>query len=131
MTLFAEDLRTYLVSGATNAGGRIYPNTLPQRPTLPAIRYLLVSDPPERSHDGPSQLHHPKYQFDCVADGDEGYKDAHTLAQQVITLLNGYSGPMATFTCHAGFLDERRDNFDPETGRHTVQVDVEIWHNTP
>lgn len=131
MANFAESLFTYLSSGGSNAGARIYPNTLPQRVTLPAIRYVLVSDPPEHTLSGPSKLQHPKYQFDCIADGDEGYKDANTLAQQVVTLLNGYAGAMGTFTCHAGFKDEQRDNYDPETGRHTVQVDVIIWHDTP
>lgn len=129
MAVFAEGLFTYLSSGGTNAGARIYPNALPQGVALPAIRYVLVSDPPEHTHSGESQLKHPKYQLDCVADGDEGYKDANMLAEQVIALVNGYVGAMGAFTCHAGFRDDRRDNFDPETGRHTAQVDVTIWNN--
>lgn len=131
MTLFVEDLFEFLSDGGTNAGSRIYPSALPQGVTLPAIRYTLVSDPPEHTHSGPSGLRHPKYQLDCVSDGDEGYKDALTLAEQVITLCDGYVGMMGAFTCHAGFRDEMRDNFDPETGRHSVQVDCIFWHDTP
>jgi hypothetical protein len=131
MTIFAEGLFDFLADGATNAGSRIYPNALPQGVTLPAIRYFLVSDPPERTHSGPSKLRHPRYQLDCVADGDEAYRDASNLAGQVITLVDGYVGAMGTFTCHAGFRDEMRDNFDPETGRHMVQVDLILWHDTP
>lgn len=131
MTLFVEGMLTYLSAGGTNAGSRIYPQALPQGVTLPAIRYFLVSDPPERTHSGPSKLHHPKYQLDCVMDGDEGYLGACTLADQIIALIDGYVGAMGAFTCHAGFRDEKRDNYDPETGRHTVQVDIIIWHNTP
>lgn len=131
MTTFVENLFTYLSDGATDAASRIYPNALPQGVTLPAIRYFLVSDPPERTHSGPSQLRHPKYQLDCVADGEDGYLDALRLANQVVALIDGYTGTMGTYTCHVGFRDEMRDNFDPETGRHTVQLDVIFWHNTP
>jgi hypothetical protein len=129
MTLFEEALFTFLSDAATNAGSRIYPNALPQGATLPAMRYFKVSDPPEQTHSGKSQLRHPRYQVDCIADGDEGYKDAVSLAEQVITAVDGYSGAMSTFTVHAGFRDEMRDNFDPETGRHIVQVDLILWHN--
>jgi len=131
MSEFPEGLFTYLSTGGTNAGSRIYPSALPQGVALPAIRYFLVSDPPEHTHSGPSQLHHPKYQLDCVAVGDEGYRDAHRLASQVIALCDGYAGLMGDYTVHAGFKDEKRDNYDPETGRHTAQVDVILWHNTP
>lgn len=129
MTLFSEGLFTYLSNGGTSAGMRIYPNTLPQGVTLPAIRYTLVSNPSEHTHSGPSSLKNPKYQFDCVADGDEGYRDAHILAEEVIVLLDGYRGPIGAFTCQAGFQDAERDDYDPETGRHAVQVDVIIWHH--
>lgn len=128
---FAESLFTFLSTGGTNAGNRFYPNTLPQGVTLPAVRYILVSDPPEHTHSGPSEVQHPKYQLDCVADGEEGYLNAVTLANQLTALLDGYSGAMGAHTCQAGFRDERRDSFDPETGRHTVQVDVIIWYDTP
>jgi len=133
MTIFAEGLFTFLSSGATNAAGRIYPNALPQGVILPAIRYFKVSDPPERTHSGPSKLAHPRYQLDCVAgrntdENNDPYFDAVTLAEQVITLIDGYMGAMGAFTCHAGFRDEMHDSFDPETGRHSVSVDAIIWY---
>jgi hypothetical protein len=128
MAIFAEGFFDFLSDGATNAASRIYPNALPQGVVLPAIRYFKVSDPPERTHSGPSKLAHPRYQLDCFADGDEAYKDAVTLAEQVITLIDGYVGPMGTFTVHAGFRDEMHDDFDPETGRYSVSVDAILWH---
>lgn len=131
MTIFEEGLFTYLSSGATNAAGRIYPNTLPQSVTLPAIRYFRVSDPTEHTHNGPSKLAHPRYQLDCVADGDEGYRDAVSLADQVIALIEGYVGAMGAFTVHAGFAEDKRDNYDAETFRHSVSVDVIIWYQKP
>lgn len=131
MAIFAEGLFDFLSDGATLAGSRIYPNALPQGVTLPAIRYFQVSDPPERTHSGPSKLAHPRYQLDCFADGDEAYRDAVTLADQVIALVDGYVGTMGAFTVHAGFREDKRDNFDPETGRHWVSVDAIIWYERP
>jgi len=131
MTIFAEGLFTFLSAGATNAGSRIYPQALPQGVTLPAIRYFEVSDPPERTHSGPSKLAHPRYQLDCFADGEEAYRDAVMLGNQVIALVDGFVGTMGTFTVHAGFRDEKHESFDPETGRHWVSVDVIIWYEKP
>jgi hypothetical protein len=51
------DFRTLLESiGAVNAivGNRIYPMVLPQKATLPAIRYQKITGVPEHSHDGVS-----------------------------------------------------------------------------
>ena len=65
MSLFVEDLFTFLSSNVASVASRIYPNKLPQSPTLPAIRYFQVSEPFEHSHDGPSGFHHPRFQLDC------------------------------------------------------------------
>jgi Protein of unknown function (DUF3168) len=128
MTEFAEGLFTFLSEQGTDAGSRIYPNTLPQGVTLPAIRYFKVSDPGEPTMTGPSNLAHPRYQIDCVADGDNAYLAAQQLATQVITALDGYSGAMGSFTVYAGFQEDVRDHYDPELFRHWVSVDIVIWY---
>jgi hypothetical protein len=128
--MFVEDLFTYL-STAISVGSRIYPQQLPQGATFPAIRYLMVSDPPEHTQSGRSSLRHPRYQFDCFdqdLDGHDGYLGAKTLADGVMAALDGYKGAMGNTTCQAGFQENGQDNFDPETGRHWVTVDFEIWH---
>lgn len=124
--MFVEDLFSFLSDQATDAASRIYPNELPQGVTLPAIRYFQVSDPPEHTHDGRSKLRHPRFQLDCYADT---YLKAHQLAEQVVTALDGYRGQMGQSTCGAGFVEDGRDNHDPETGRHWVSVDIEIWYS--
>lgn len=131
MTVFAESLFTFLAAAATSAESRIYPNALPQGVTLPAIRYLEVSEPPERTYSGPSLLQYPRYQLDCVADGEDAYLDAVRLANQVITAIDGFTGNMGTTQVFAGFKEDKRDSFDPDTGRHTVSVDVIVWHQKP
>lgn len=124
--MFVEDLFSFLSDQATDAASRIYPNELPQNATLPAIKYFQVSDPPEHTHDGRSKLRHPRFQLDCYADT---YLKAHRLANQVVTALDGYRGQMGQSTCGAGFAEDERDNHDPETGRHWVSVDIEIWYS--
>jgi hypothetical protein len=132
MTIFAEDLFAYLSIQATNAANRIHPNQLPQNPTFPAVRYFLVSDPPEHTHSGRANLYHPRYQLECYdqdTESNDGYLGAHQLALQVITALDLYQGAMGTATCQVGFTEDAKDNFDPETNRHWVSVDVEIWYS--
>lgn len=123
--MFVEDLFTFLSDAGTAAGSRFYPNTLPQSPTLPAVRYLQVSDPPEHTQSGRSSLRHPRWQLDCYA---ETYIAARTLAEQLVSLADGYSGQMGATTCYAGFQENARDNYDPETGRHWVTLDFEFWY---
>lgn len=130
MTVFVEDLFTYLKT-QTSAGVRIYPQELPQQPTFPAIRYLQVSDPPEHTHSGRSKLRHPRFQFDCFdadTESHDGYLGAKALADEMVAALDGYKGSMGTIECQAGFQENAQDNHDPETGRHWVTLDFEIWH---
>ncbi|MCL4528668.1 MAG: DUF3168 domain-containing protein [Chloroflexi bacterium] len=129
MSEFAEALFAYLSGQGTSAGARIYPGALPQGVTLPAIRYFKVSDPGEPTMTGPSTLNHPRYQLDCIADGDDGYLKAQILATQVITVLDGYSGAMSPFTVYAGFQNDARDSYDPNIFRHTVSVDIVLWYS--
>ncbi len=129
--MFVEDLFSFLSDQGTSAAAGIYGQQLPQVPTFPAIRYFQVSDPPEHTHSGRSSLRHPRFQLDCFdqdAEGHDGYLGAVRLASEVITALDGYRGRMGNTTCYAGFEENARDNFDPETNRHWVSVDVEIWH---
>lgn len=124
--MFVEDLFSFLSDQATAAGSRIYPNILPQGATLPAIKYFQVSEPPEHTHSGRSALHHPRWQLDCYA---ITYIEARRLAEQTITAIDGFSGAMGSSGCQAGFQEDARDNHNPETGRHWVSVDVEIWYS--
>ena len=124
--MFVEDLFSFLSDQATDAASRIYPQELPQGVTLPAIKYLQVSDPAMHTQSGRSNLRHPRWQLDCYA---ETYLAAHRLADQVVTAIDGYTGPMGKKTCYAGFEENMRDNHDPDTGRHWVSVDVVIWYS--
>lgn len=126
MTEFVEELFSFLSDAGTDAGGRIYPNSLPQGVTLPACRYFRVSNPNEHTHSGVSSLKRPRFQIDCFANV---YLDAVKLATQVEANLDGFRGAMGAYEVQASFMEEAgRDDHDPETGRHRVSVDVVIWH---
>lgn len=126
MTEFVEDLFTFLSDAGTDAGGRIYPQQLPQSVTLPACRYFRVSDPKDHTHSGPSALKRPRFQIDCFA---SDYLDAVMLAGQIETYLDGYKGAMGSYTVEAALVEDAgKDDYDPETGRHRVSVDVVIWN---
>lgn len=126
MTEFVEELFSFLSDSGTDAGGRIYPNSLPQGVTLPACRYFRVTNPGDHSHSGASSLKRPRFQIDCYANL---YLDAVKLATQIETNLDGFRGAMGAYEVQASFMEEAgKDDFDPETGRHKVSVDVVIWH---
>ncbi len=101
---------------------------LPQSPTLPAVRYLMVSDPSTMTHSGRSKLRNPRIQLDCFG---EDYLSAKRLASEMITLLDGYTGAMGSVQCQAGFQENQVDNHDPDTDRYWASVDVVIWFVEP
>ena len=129
--MFVEDFFTFLKDQGTSAENRIFPQQVPQGASYPAARYFQVSDPPEHTQSGRSSLRHPRFQVDCYdedSDGHDGYLGAKQLANEIIGAVDSCRGEMGTTTCYAGFLENARDNYDPETGRHWVTVDFEIWH---
>lgn len=126
MKTFVEELFAFLVNAGTSAGSNIFPNRLPQKVSLPAVRYFRVSNPLEYTHSGVSKLKNPRFQLECFA---SRYLEAYQLAEQVVGALSGYRGSMGSHNVEATFADDAgKDDHDPETGRHRVIVDVIIYH---
>lgn len=128
MTIFEEGIFSLLSSFETAAGTRIWPNVLPQGEPMPAIKYFLVSDPPMRSHSGPGTTARPRYQLDCYA---ATYEEAKALAQDIMYRLEGYTGNFGNIPGYVSFVEDARDNYDPDTARHWVSIDVMLWHRRP
>ena len=126
MNSFRNALYAFLTNAGSSAHGRIYPQQLPQQAQLPAMTYVQVSGAGEYSQSGPSRLVHPRYQIDCWGDG---YLAASTLAEEVKQAVDGYRGMMGGFEVGVTFIEDERDNFDPETFRHWVSLDIEIWYS--
>lgn len=129
--LVEEALHDYL---STHPGlsaliaGRIYPLVLPQKPTLPAITYQRISGLRVRSHQGPSGLASPRFQFDAWADS---YASARTVADELRRALDGFRGMMGGapgVRVDAVHLDTDRDLYETETRRWRVQADYFVWH---
>jgi hypothetical protein len=99
-------------------GGRIYPLTLPQHPTLPALTYQRIDGPREVSHTGDSGLEHPRYQFDCWA---TTYLEAEALATAMMRAFAGQLG------WAVGFPEAGPDDYESDTARYRRTVDVLLW----
>ena len=125
MTIFKQALFAYLSTMGSTAGNRVFPVQLPEKAQLPAITYIQVSDPPEHTQSGPSKLRHPRFQIDCWG---TTYLDASNLADEMAA-LEGFSGSMGSFEVGASFVEDGRDNYDPNSFRHWVSVDVIIWYS--
>jgi hypothetical protein len=102
-------------------GERIYPVTLPQGVTLPAIRYMQIDNPPELSHSGSSELSHPRIQLTAVA---STYATAEAIAEALKLALHGSQrwGPGCV-----SWIASDVDGYEPETGLYMRHVDVLMW----
>ena len=105
-------------------GDRIYPLVLPQKVALPAVVYQRISLWQTYTHNGAS-LARPRFQNTCVG---RTYAEAHDVAAQVRDALSGYRGMMGSVAVEAAFIDNEREDYEPETDSYIRQVDVIIWH---
>jgi len=97
---------------------RFYPIQLPQRPTLPASTYQIVSNMPGYSQDGLS-YEAPRVQIDCYA---KTYAEAHTLADAFLAALAGWHAAFGIPAFIASGPYDLPD--DPELERSRVSFDV-------
>ena len=92
-------------SPQTAAAGRVYPR-LPQGVTYPAIRYQRISTTRFQSLDANVGVANAVVQVDCMG---ESYSDGKALADEVRSILHGYSGAWGTLTCHLCVLESEND----------------------
>lgn len=103
-------------------GERVYPLTLPQGVTLPALTYRLVSDVTAPEHQ--LAQGHPLYdghryqesriQFDAYGDT---FDDAEALSNELMTAITGYRGPWGNVQVESVLPDLSLDDYEPETNR--------------
>lgn len=131
MATVGEQLVAALTADATVSSlvaSRIYPVTLPEGVTLPAITYQVVSDVPQNSTDGTTstRLKQARVQIDCYARAGAsggGYLGAHAVADAVENVVGNLTAPGFN-----GILDRTDDLFDNETEYFRVSMDFFIWH---
>lgn len=106
-----------LLSGATDAGTRIYPQIAPDKPVKPYIVYQRISANSENVLSGKTNLINTRLQIDCYADT---YVAAQALAAQVDVLMDGWSVQNVS--------NPAQDAFEPEVRLHRVILDYSVWH---
>jgi hypothetical protein len=114
--MIETDIINYLVTHAPLValqGTRVYPDRLPQDPTLPATVFLSISDPSNYSHSGASAWHEQRFQFDCWGNTPT---DAIRLKNTLRQALSGYKGMMGNTEIYATFAENARPLNDDETG---------------
>lgn len=104
-------------------GTRIYPLALPQRVTLPAIRYQRIDTPAEVSHGSAAGLEHPRLQFTIHA---SSYAEAEEIAFALKRALQGRRGLFGEGS--AAFVVNDLPDFEGETGQYLRHVDVIVWY---
>ena len=119
----AEFLRDALGDGVG-----IHPSRLPDKPTLPALVYRVISNVGEISHDGGVELRNPRVQLDAWANRQA---EAESLADAVTAALNGYRGVMGDVGYTAAWrLEDSTDLYEQETGFYRVSLDFRGWYGT-
>lgn len=105
---------------------RIYANTLPQKPTLPALTYNRIAT--ERSqtlNTGRPGLAAARLQFDCWG---KTYAEVKTLAEKMRLTLQGFSGVLSGgISAQAIHLFGEWDMYEPTTQEFRVVLDFEVW----
>jgi len=95
---------------------RVYPLTMPQNPTFPAIVYTRVSINPENRLEGGSSLDQIRIQIDSYA---KTYSAVKSLAESVRSAMEAAS--------FKGTLQLEQDFYEPDLGLYQVTQDYYVW----
>ncbi len=125
----SDDLESVLVAYLeANPGvsalvaGRIYPQRLPPRVTLPAIRYQRISTRPEVAQTGPSNLGRVRVQLTVHA---ATYAGAAAVVTALRRALDGTKGLFGAGT--SCFVINDLAGVEDESGQFVRYVDIEPW----
>lgn len=119
------DLVAYLaVNAGVSAlvGSRIYPLRLPERMTLPALRYQIITTLPRVAHTGDSELRQYRIQLSAHA---STYAGAQAVAAALFTALHGKKAIFGAGTSCTVINDVPA--YEEESGTWVRHVDVEPW----
>lgn len=113
-------------------GSRLYPKTLPQNPTTPAIAYQKISNRDTLLQRETSQIDRARLQFSCYgATYDAAKRLAQTLRAFLTPATVGYypRTVQGVPVFYIQFLNEI-DGYGDETEVYRVIVDFEVCHQT-
>lgn len=119
-----EALYSYLSTALFN--NRIYPDNLPQTPTLPAITYMCISTTRHHEFEKDSKLIDSTIQFTVWGNTR---KITKTAAAQLRRALQDYSGTMDSVRVSAVLLLDETDDYDDETNLYRTDMDFKMIHD--
>jgi hypothetical protein len=128
LTVLESDFTSFLEGNAPLValrGDRVYPDILPQNPTLPAQTYVRIVGISEVAQTGPSQLAHCRMQ---LSSWGKTYGDAKTLAETSRQVLAGFKGTMGSTVIQGIFVLDTRDLYQDEPKQYRTDYDFEIWY---
>ena len=104
---------------------RIYPDVMPQPPTMPAVTYQLISNVREERHRGQTGDARPRIQLTCWAATALG---AAAVAEQVRLAVMAMSGTIESVVISGVWNDGETRGYEPDTQRYFDAIDFLIAH---
>jgi hypothetical protein len=101
-------------------GTRVYPVTLPQTVTLPAVSYLRVLAQHSHTYEGPCDLARARIQIDAWA---AAYGQAKAVAEAIRHALAHFQDA----TVQAALATTERDLYEPDVRTYRVSSDWFVW----
>jgi len=102
---------------------RFYPNTLPQKCTLPAICYQRLPGLRVRAMHADTGIVRARFWLHLYA---ADYDDVKALTAQVVAAFNRWSGTVAYTDVLEMRTDDGQDAYEPDLRQHRVTIDLEM-----
>lgn len=119
--MLGDAIYSILSNDATLTGlvsTRIYPVQAPQRTSQPFVVYRETTTIPTDQKDGAAPKDQKQFQVDIYA---SGYRDAHTIANRIRTLLDAYSNTVAGVVIRQMWFSDQDDgDFVDDMGFYAV-----------
>lgn len=109
----------------SGSAARIYPELLPQSPTMPAVTYQMISNVREERHRGQTGDARPRFQFTCWA---ATALSAAAVATQVRLAVMGMTGTVASVVIKGVWNAGETRGYEPDTARYFASIDLFISH---
>ena len=131
VTTLETELQRFLVSHPSLrplVGARVYPAELPKGTALPALTFQRISMLARVGSavlTGRPHVLGTRVQLDCWA---RNYEGLLAVGEQVVSLLEGYQGPMGRATVQLGNPENISDVSREETGLWRRTIDLIFWY---
>jgi hypothetical protein len=129
VALIEEALATHLAAHtgiAALVATRVYPQHLPQNPTLPAVSYQVVGGGSDYQHGGASGRARPFFQIDAWA---ATYATAKILAEEIKKAMIAFVGTFSGVKVDGAYGGRTMDFYEESTRIHRVSRDFEVFHS--